>query len=63
MRVGHPIMLKDLLNKLLLGQGEGAFLIVLGDLDAQEPSHFTEIGHLIESAKSLLVLEDAFETF
>jgi len=56
-------MLKDLLNKLLLGQGEGAFLIVLGDLDAQEPSHFTEIGHLIESAKSLLVLEDAFETF
>ena len=56
-------MLENLLNKLFLGQHKGAFLTVPGDPDAQDPSHFTKIGHLIELAKGFLVLEDAFETF
>jgi hypothetical protein len=33
-RVRHPVVLKDLLNNFFLRQGEGAFLIVLDNLDA-----------------------------
>ena len=62
-RVGHPIVLKDLLDKFFLRQGEGAFLMVPGNLDAQDPSHFAEIGHLIKLTKGLLILEDSFEAF
>ena len=62
-RVRHPVMLEDLLNKLLLGQGKGAFLTVPGDSDAQDPSHFAKIGHLIKLTKGLLILEDSFEAF
>jgi len=62
-RVRHPVAFEDLLDKFFLRQGKGAFLMVPDDPNAQDPSPFAEISHLIKLPKGLLILENVFEAF